>query len=107
MMVCTPLALDSTDLTVQGMMAGVRIDLNPILPMLILEDIEGHITLTDCSDSAIVVHFQDLSSFDAAIFAWSDEADFAVLTNHNDCQMVGEHGVRRLVRKNGHLHHAN
>lgn len=107
MMVRTPLVLMFTNLTIQGILAGARVDLNPILPMLILEDIDNHVALINCSDSTIIVHLQDLSSFDAATSAWSNETGFAVMTNHNGCQMEGEHGVRRFVGRSAHRHHAN
>lgn len=107
MMVCTPLTLTSTNLMMQGILAGARVELSPILPMLILEDIDDHIASTECSDSTIVVHLHDSVSFDVAHSAWSNETDFAVVTNHNDCQTVGEHGARRSVKKDDDLRCAN
>lgn len=60
------------------------------LPALALEDIERHVENIECSDSAIVLEFEDEQVLKQARRGWDELSEFIVVSSHQGCNGDGE-----------------
>lgn len=77
-----------------GSFATATLRLEPKLALLVLEDIDEHFKTISCTESMIVFDFHELDTFQTIAAAWSSDPAFAVVTNHDGCQVRDEHEAR-------------
>lgn len=64
-------------------------------PVLVLEELEGHLEDIVCSDSQISLLFDSIDKVDVIRKAIGTTSNFVVVTSHNGCNSDGERATHR------------
>lgn len=74
-----------------------KVELQPTIPLLNMDDLEEATVSIFCSQSTMTVRFREAAFFENALSTWLSIDAFAVLTSIPGCQKIGEHGIWRWV----------